>query len=150
MGKAGRPFGTFKYDSLEALEKGIESYFADCEAKPVLDDDGNIMTDKSGRPVFYPSQPPTLEKLALYLNISVRTLCNYTGNPDYLPAIQRARERCLAYAAERLYDKDGVQGAKFYATNNSERMGGLRYAERQEVAVDVAPITFVDDLGDED
>lgn len=56
---------------------------------------------------------------------------------------------CLIYSTKekRLYDKDGVQGAKFDLANNSERMGGLRYADRQEMAVDVAPISFVDDIG---
>ena len=63
---------------------------------------------------------------------------------DYFPAIHRARQRCLTYAESRLYDKDSVNGAKFYLTNNAERMGGLRYADRQEVAVDAAPITFKD------
>ena len=148
---AGRPFGTFKFDSLEDLETAIEKYFNDCDAKPVFDKDGNAVTDKHGKPMFYPSKPYTLEGLSLALNITPQTLCNY-GSKDYadgkyFEAINRARIRCLNYAAERLYDKEGSNGAKFYATNNSERMGGLRYADRQEMAVDVAPISFVDDIG---
>jgi len=152
-----RPFGTLKYDNLEALESGIDKYFSDCEAKPVLDNEGNAITDKHGNLVCYPPEPPTLEGLALALNISIKTLWNYGqegygdgSNKDYLQAISRAREKCVAYASRRLYDKEGSNGAKFYLTNNAERMGGLKYAERQEVALDVAPITFVDDLGDED
>ena len=123
---AGRPFGTFKYDSLEELEKGIEEYFSKQDIN---------------------EKPYTLEGLALALNISAKTLYNYSENPKYLPTISRARERCLNYASERLYDKNGTNGAKFYMTNNSERMGGLRYADRQEMSVDVAPITFNDDIG---
>mgnify|MGYP001765939271 CR=1 FL=1 len=128
-----RPFGTLKYDNVDDLEKGIDKYFSDCEAK---------------------EEPPTLEELAQSLNISVKTLWNYGQegygdgkNSDYLQAIQRAREKCISYASKRLFDKDGVNGAKFYLTNNAERMGGLRYADRQEMAVDVAPISFVDDIG---
>ena len=142
MAKMGRPFGTLKYDNLADLQAGIDAYFADC--------DGN-------------GKPYTITGLALALNIDVKTLANYgskgyaihtTNNDDesdgdtYFHAINRARQRCIGYAEDRLYDKDGVQGAKFYLTNNAERMGGLRYSDRQEVAIDVAPISFVDDLGD--
>lgn len=111
---AGRPFGTFKYDNLEDLEKGIDKYFDD------QDDKG---------------KPYTLEGLALALNISPKTLWNYGENPKYLPAISRARDRCINYAAERLYDKNGANGAKFYLTNNAERMGGNKYSDKQEFTV---------------
>ena len=129
--KPGRPFGTLKYDNLEDLEDGISKYFADC--------------DEQGKPY-------TLEGLSLALNITPQTLCNYGSKEyaegKYFEAINRARLRCIEFASTRLYDKDGVQGAKFYLTNNAERMGGLRYADRQEVSVDSAPITFVDNLTD--
>ena len=128
-----RPFGTLKYDNLEDLEAGIEKYFADCDAKPILDPDGKQITDKNGNPMFFPPKPYTMEGLALALNITVRTLSNYAEKDDYFPAINHARARCLSYKAERLYDKDGVQGAKFDLSNNSERMGGLRYADKQEI-----------------
>ena len=123
MGKAGRPFGTLKYDNLEDLQNGIDNYFADCDEK---------------------DKPYTISGLADSLNIDVRTLSNYGRDEDYFPAIHRARQKCLSYAETRLYDKDGVNGAKFYLANNAERMGGLRYADRQEVSVDAAPITFKD------
>ena len=127
MAERGRPFGTLKFDSLEALETGVDNYFADCDDK---------------------EKPYTLEGLSLALNITPQTLCNY-GTKDYadgiyFDAVNRARIRCIGYASDRLYDKDGVNGAKFYLTNNAERMGGLRYADRQEVSVDAAPITFKD------
>ena len=41
-----RPFGTFKYDNLADLETDIDKYFSDCDAKPVLDKDGNQLLDK--------------------------------------------------------------------------------------------------------
>ena len=127
-----RPFGTFKYDNLEDLEIGIEDYFTNQDLK---------------------DKPYTIEGLALSLNISSVTLMNY-GREDYadgnyFSAINRARQRCINYSAERLYDKNGANGAKFYMTNNAERMGGLKYADRQEVSMDVAPITFVDNLSDD-
>ena len=122
-----RPFGTFKYDNLQDLETGIDNYFDDCDAR---------------------NRPYTLEGLAYSLNIDVRTLCNYGQMEDYFPAINRARQRCLQYKAERLYDKDGVQGAKFDLCNNSARMGGLAYSDKQEVSLDVAPVVFMGFPGD--
>ena len=122
-----RPFGTFKYDNVEDLENGIDEYFAG--------------QDEKGKPY-------TMEGLAYSLNIDVKTLSNYGQMDDYFPSIHRARQKCLIYKSERLYDKDGVQGAKFDLVNNSERMGGLRYADRQEVSMDVAPVTFVNNLED--
>jgi hypothetical protein len=151
--KPGRPFGTFKYDSAEELQKDIDDYFASCDPQPLLDDEGFQITDKNGNPMFTQGKPYTLTGLALALNISTRTLSNYStedyGDVNYFHIVNRARQKCLDYAENRLYDKDGVQGAKFYLTNNAERMGGLRYAERQEVSMDVAPITFIDNLGDD-
>ena len=123
-----RPFGTLKYDNLADLESGIDNYFEDCDSN---------------------SKPYTMTGLAYSLNIDAKTLTNYGQKDDYFPAIHRARQRCIAYAENRLYDKDGVQGAKFSLINNAERMGGLKYAEKQEINLDVAPITFVDDLGDD-
>ena len=138
MAKMGRPYGTLAFNDIDDLQTGINTYFEDC--------------DDSGK-------PPTITGLALALNITPQTLANYglegyakddKGNSDsrYFEAINRARQRCINYAETRLFDKDGVQGSKFYLSNNAERMGGLRYSDRQEVSVDVAPIAFVDDLGD--
>jgi hypothetical protein len=143
-----RPFGTFKYRSLEELESAIDDYFESCDGKPIMTKEGLAATDKNGNPVYTPSKPYTLEGLALHLNITPQTLVNYGKNEDYFEAIERARMKCLTYVAERMYDKDGVQGAKFYAINNSERMGGLKYADKVEHDINVAPITFIDDLGE--
>ena len=115
-----RPFGTLKYDNVDDLENGIDKYFQE--------------QDEKGKPY-------TMEGLAYSLNIDVKTLSNYGRNENYFPSINRARQKCLVYKSERLYDKDGVNGAKFDLINNSERMGGLRYSDRQEMAVtaDIAP-----------
>ena len=120
-----RPFGTLKYDNVDDLENGIDKYFQE--------------QDEKGKPY-------TMEGLAYSLNIDVKTLSNYGRNENYFPAINRARQKCLVYKSERLYDKDGVNGAKFDLINNSERMGGLRYADRQEMAVTAPENYDVDQL----
>lgn len=127
MAEMGRPFGTFKYDTLEELDSGIEEYFARQDRR---------------------EKAYTMTGLALALGVDPKTLSNYGRNDTYFPAINRARMRVLEYKEERLDTKDGVQGAKFDLSNNSERMGGLRYADRQEVSMDIAPVTFVNNLED--
>ena len=128
--KPGRPFGTFAYTSDELREE-IDCYFDGQEAK---------------------EKPPTITGLSLALGVSPQTLCNYgtpgyTDDTNYLDTITRARLRCLAYDEERSDTKEGVMGAKYRLNNNSERMGGLRYADRQEVDMSIAPISFSDDVG---
>ena len=127
MAEMGRPFGTFKYDTLEELDSGIEEYFARQDRR---------------------EKAYTMTGLALALGVDPKTLSNYGRNDTYFPTINRARMRVLEYKEERLDTKDGVQGAKFDLSNNSERMGGLRYADRQEVSMDIAPVSFVNNLED--
>jgi hypothetical protein len=126
---AGRPFGTFDYKTVDDLENAINDYFYQC------DTDG---------------KPYTMTGLAVGLNITPQTLCNYGdknyADGKYFDTVNRARMRVLEYTETRAFDRDGSNGAKFMLTNNAERMGGLRYADRVEQAIDVAPISFVDDL----
>jgi hypothetical protein len=144
-----RPFGTFKYRTKEALEAAINEYFNKCDGEPLRDENGYLVLDKHGNPMYKTiPEPYTLEGLALHLGVTPQTLCNYAKNEDYFESIEYARMKCLQYAAKRLYDKDGVQGAKFYAINNSKRMGGLEYSEKVEHDITMAPVMFVDDLKD--
>ena len=103
-----RPFGTLKYRNADDLQDGIDKYFADCDEKHI---------------------PYTLAGLAVSLDISRQTLCNYSEKEDYFDAIKRAREMCLAYNEERLYDKEGSNGAKFWLINNTDGT----YADKREV-----------------
>ena len=85
--------------------------------------------------------------LALALNVDLKTLSNYSHIDNYFPIINRARHMCLDYNFGRLYDKNGFNGAKLVITNDAERMVGVRYSDKQEISMDVAPITFTDDIG---
>ena len=138
-----RPFGTFKYRTADELEKAIDEYFDICDGKPLRDEDGSIVFDKHGNPKYTTvPEPYTIEGLALYLDVTPQTISNYAKNEDYFDTINRARMKCLAYLSKRTLDKDGVQGARFLLTNNSERMGGLKYAERQEMSIDGNLVCF--------
>lgn len=107
----GRPR---KIKSVKAMERAIEAYFASCEGTPRLDKNGQPVYDKRGQPVIVGAKPPTVTGLALALGLSGRqVLLDYQGREEYHDAITRAKARCEAYAEERLYDKDGANGAKF-------------------------------------
>lgn len=145
-----RPFGTLKYDNLEELQAGIDKYFNQCDGELFLDGEGQPMTDKHGNAIYKKlPQPYTMSGLALALNVDRVTLLRYgtegySENADYCLTIQRAREKVQNYAESRLFDKDGVNGAKFSLINN-HKAGG--WSDRQEIDMNVAPITFVDDIG---
>jgi hypothetical protein len=63
------------------------------------------------------ARPPTVSGLAFALRFQSRQdFLNYTGK--FAEAVARARLMLEGYAEERLYDKDGLQGAKFTLTNN--------------------------------
>lgn len=116
----GRPVGRPpKYKSCEEIEEKIEKYFEDCEGKPLCDEDGNVLTDKYGAPIIIGRKPPTVTGLALALGFTTRlSLLNYQGKKEFMNTITRAKSFVEKYAEERLFDRDGVQGAKFSLINN--------------------------------
>lgn len=116
----GRPVGRPpKYTSVEEIESKIEAYFKKCEGEPLLDDQGNAVTDKRGVPIFVNRHPPTVTGLALALGFNTRlSLLRYQGKKEFVNTITRAKSLVEQYAEERLFDRDGVQGAKFSLVNN--------------------------------
>lgn len=108
-----------KYESKEQIEGLIEAYFKKCEGEILKDDDGEVVFDKSGRPVMIGARPPTVTGLALALGFNTRTsLLNYQGKKEFLDTITRAKSMVEAYAEERLFDRDGSNGARFSLVNN--------------------------------
>lgn len=103
-----------KYKTVDELQAAIDRYFEDCKGKPLLDDDGNAVTDKHGNPIIVDTKPPTVTGLALALGFTNRqTLLNYQGKKQFLDTITRAKSRCEEYAEGRLFDRDGANGAQF-------------------------------------
>ena len=102
------------YDTVEELQAAIDRYFERCQGRPLLDDEGHVLTDKRGNPVMTGAVPPTITGLALALGFSSRqTLLNYQGKKKFMDTITRAKSRCEAYTEQRLFDKDGARGAEF-------------------------------------
>ncbi len=116
MGKTNKP----KYSSAAKMQRVIDDYFADCEGRPLTDENGCAVTDKNGMPVVVGAHPPTVTGLALALGFKTRqSLLNYQARSKaFDDIITAAKSRCEEYAERRLYDRDGVNGAKFSLANN--------------------------------
>ena len=103
-----------KYETVEELQAAIDAYFIECEGTPLLDRKGNVVTDKFGEPVIVGAHPPTVTGLALALGFTGRKqLLDYQGRKAFCNAVTRAKARCEAYAEERLFDRNGTNGAQF-------------------------------------
>lgn len=143
--KVGRPA---TYKTVEEMQAKIDAYFDSCYGEYVTDDEGNLMTDKSGHPVMTKPRPLTVTGLALALGFSGRqALLNYQDKPKFMDTIKRAKSRIEQYAEERLFDKDGVNGAKFNLSNNFKG-----WSEKQQIDsnVNLAPVVFTgsDEIAD--
>ena len=121
------------FTSKEEMQKKIDEYFNECEGKPLIDDEGEIIKDKYGEPVMKGKKPLTITGLALALGFNSRqSLLNYQEKDEFMDTIMRAKAKVEQYAEERLYDKDGANGAKFSLANNFD---GWR--EKQQIEADV-------------
>lgn len=128
--KVGRPP---IYNTKEEIQEKIDKYFKDCEGRVLTDPDGNAMLDKYGMPIIVGQKPLTITGLALALGFNSRqTLLNYQGKEEFMDTITRAKATVEQYAEERLFDKDGANGAKFSLANNFEG-----WKEKQQIEADV-------------
>lgn len=108
MGKAP------KYTSVKEVEDKIAQYFEKCKGYPLTDDEGKQVYNKFGQPIFVDVHPPTVTGLALALGFTSRqALLNYQAKPQFVDTITRAKARVEQYAEERLFDRDGSNGAQF-------------------------------------
>lgn len=129
MGKTNKP----KYNSAAAMQAAIDAYFADCEGHQLVNDDGETVRDKNGVPVIIDAHPPTVTGLALALGFKTRqSLLNYQARSKaFDDIITLAKSRCEEYAERRLYDRDGVNGAKFSLANNFKGWNGTNETEEE-------------------
>lgn len=139
------------YKSAEEIQEKIDAYFKSCEGQILYDADGNPMLDKYGNVIVVGARPLTITGLALALGFtSRRALLNYQAKEDFVHTITRAKAKVEQYAEERLFDKDGANGAKFSLANNFEG-----WKEKKEIDADVKNsvtinIELVDDEEDEE
>lgn len=122
------------YKTKEEIQEKIDAYFDACEGRPLIDGEGNPMLDKWGNPIMVGVKPLTITGLALALGFNSRqALLNYQGREEFNDTITRAKAKVEQYAEERLFDKDGANGAKFSLANNFEG-----WKEKQSIEADVS------------
>jgi len=136
--KVGRPP---KYTSKEEIEKLINDYFEECGGIPFLDEERKPLVTDKGHVVYKKApKPPTVTGLALALGFATRlSLLNYQGKAEFMNTITRAKSYIEEYAEQRLFDKDGVQGAKFSLINNFKGWSDKGKENEQE------PLRYEDD-----
>lgn len=102
------------FESKEELEKKIEEFFKSCEGSVLEDETGKPVLDKYGNVIKIDERPETVTGLALALGFKSRqSLIDYQGRAEFSDTITRAKLRCEKYAEERLFDRDGTNGARF-------------------------------------
>lgn len=139
--KGGRPP---KYTNREEIEEKINAYFEDCDGHALLDDEEKPICDKYGYPIYVDRHPPTVTGLALALGFECRlSLINYQGKKEFREVITRAKSRIEAYTEERLFDKDGANGAKFSLQNNFK---GWNEAAKEVAGAAAATVKIVCDI----
>lgn len=135
-----------KWKSVKAMQAAIDAYFVECEGKPLLDAHGAPAVDKYGAPIILNAHPPTITGLALALGFTGRqALLDYQARPEFTDTVTRAKARCEAYAEERLYDRDGANGAKFSLSCNF----GWRQPEKSTNAEDGGGVVLLPEIPDE-
>lgn len=141
--KGGRPP---MYKTKEEIQEKIEAYFEECNGEILTDAEGNPMIDKYGNVIRVGVRPLTITGLALALGFNSRqALLNYQGKEEFNDTITRAKAKIEQYAEERLFDKEGANGAKFSLSNNFE---GWR--EKQQIEADVnSEVTINIELSDD-
>lgn len=128
--KVGRPP---MYKTVEEIQTKIDAYFESCKGTVYTDDEGTPVLDKFGRPVIVGERPLTITGLALALGFNSRqSLLNYQEKEEFVDTIMRAKAVVEQYAEERLFDKDGANGAKFSLANNFEG-----WKEKQQIEAEV-------------
>lgn len=126
----GRPL---MYKTKEEIQEKIDEYFESCKGEIFRDAEGNVITNKYGEPIYIGVKPLTITGLALALGFNSRqALLNYQGRKEFNDTILRAKAKVEQYAEERLFDKDGANGAKFSLANNFEG-----WKEKQQIDADI-------------
>ncbi len=120
----GRPK---KWNTEQEVNEAINKYFASCE-RPYLDKNAETVTNINGEILMEQYKPYTIGGLADALDMTRQSLLNYQKNDEFFDTIIRAKRKCEVYAEERLFDRDGVNGAKFNLINNY-----AGWSDKQEV-----------------
>lgn len=129
------------FSSPQQLQAEVDQYFESCYG-PLIDWKKNqIVYDHNGDPVRVQVEPFTVAGLAYYIGIPTEVLdkitwgwyddLDDTTDDDMLCSaiLKRAKQRISLYSEKRLYDRDGVVGAKFVLDHHFRAIGQKEAAE---------------------
>lgn len=141
--KGGRP--PF-YNTPEEMQERIDAYFEECKGEALTGSDGMPLFAKDGSIIRVGVRPLTITGLALALGFNSRqALLNYQAKEEFYDTIMRAKAKVECYAEERLFDKDGANGAKFSLANNFDGWREKQQIEAEVKAETTINIELVDD-----
>lgn len=141
--EVGRPK---KYNTAEEMQKVIDEYFESCFKEDLkFNSDKQYYEPKKdykGNVIKYQYKPFTITGLANALGLTRQSLLNYSKEEEFFDTITRAKQKVEEYVEERLFDRDGVNGARFNLVNNFKN-----WSEKQEVDTTVSNrIEIINDL----
>lgn len=129
------------FSSPQQLQAEVDQYFESCYG-PLIDWKKNeLVYDKNGEVVKVQVEPFTVAGLAYYIGVPTEVLDKITWgwfdsledttDEDELCSaiLKRAKQRINLYAEKRLYDRDGVVGAKFVLDHHFKMIGQKESAE---------------------
>jgi hypothetical protein len=126
------------YKSKEEIQEKIDKYFSDCEGEVLKDKEGSPILNKYGGVIIMGGKPPTITGLALALGFASRqALLNYQDREEFNDTITRAKSRVEQYAEERLFDRDGSNGAQFSLKNNFKGWNADKKEENQQGGITI-------------
>lgn len=107
--------GTAVFKSVDDLERRISEYFKGLEYEKTE------TATHNGQEISYTTKsmrPPTTTGLALALDVSRRTLFNYSKKDEFSPVLARAKNRIAGWNEEALYNRETYRGARFNLVAN--------------------------------
>ena len=129
------------FSSPQQLQAEVDQYFESCYG-PLIDWKKNeLVYDKNGEVVKVQVEPFTVAGLAYYIGVPTEVLDKITWgwfddledttDEDELCSaiLKRAKQRINLYAEKRLYDREGVVGAKFVLDHHFKMIGQKESAE---------------------
>lgn len=137
-----------KYGTPQEMQKKIDEYFSKYENPlPLTDGKGNVLLDKTGKPI-YKEDIPTSSGLAYHLGFNSRcSLHDYAEKPTFTEVMKRAKLRLQTYWEPYLNSKNS-NGVRYLFANLND---GWKEPEEARAIADKSPviaqIVFIDQKG---
>lgn len=128
------------------MQQKIDDYFESCFKEDLKYNSNKKYyepkKDYKGNIIKYQYKPFTITGLANALGMTRETLLRYGEQDEFSDTIRKAKQKVEEYVEERLFDRDGVNGAKFNLINNFNN-----WSDKQKIDTTVSnKIEIINDL----